>query len=492
MALTPDQARVLADDLYRELDERRPRVTKLNEYYRGRQPLRYASEKWREFHANRYAGFSDNWCAPVADAPAERQRLESIRFSDAGDSPAERALWDVWQRNEGDLQSSQGLLQSGIAGRSFVLVWPGDDVPVVSWESPSQVIVSYDAEFRSRRRAALKSWVDDSTEYSTLYLPDEIWKFQRRIPKVTNGVTESGLLVTSGGVPGAGSWDRREVSGEAWPLRNPLGVVPVVEFPNRPMLGGDPISDISGTVAMQDAINLLWAYLFGAADHASFPGRVVMGQEAPKVPILDAAGQKVGEKTVNIKDMEHGRFLWLTGQNAKIGQWDSAKLDVFTNVIEIAVGHIAAQTRTPPHYLVTNKGLANLSGDALLAAETGLVKKVEEQQLYYTAAVRDVFRLIALSRGDSSAIVSALGGAVVGWKDPAMRSDAQRSDALLKKRQVGYPTQYLIEQDGNDPAEVQRIMRLIEEERQQGAAVDLAFLNREAAADGDAESPATV
>src|SRR5690554_4879522 len=211
MPLTPDQARVLADDLYRELDARRPNVTRLNEYYRGKQPLRNASEKWREFTVNRYAGFFDNWCASVADAPAERQRLESIRFTDTGDTPAERALWDVWQRNEGDLQSSQGLLQSGIAGRSFVLVWPGDDVPVMSWESPSQVIVSYDAEFRSRRRAALKSWVDDSMEYSTLCLPDEIWKFQRRIPKVSNGVTPSGLLVTSGGVPGAGSWDRREV-----------------------------------------------------------------------------------------------------------------------------------------------------------------------------------------------------------------------------------------------------------------------------------------
>jgi hypothetical protein len=74
-----------------------------------------------------------------------------------------------------------------------------------------------------------------------------------------------------------------------------------VEFANRPMLGGEPLSDIAGTIAMQDAINLLWAYLFVAADYASMPARVVMGQEPPKMPILDENGQKIGEKPVDIE-----------------------------------------------------------------------------------------------------------------------------------------------------------------------------------------------
>src|SRR5690606_38901627 len=69
------------------------------------------------------------------------------------------------------------------------------------------------------------------------------------------------------------------------PMPNPLGTVPVVEFPNRPMLGAEPLSHIAGTISMQDAINLLWAYLFSAADFASMPARVVMGQEPPKLPI---------------------------------------------------------------------------------------------------------------------------------------------------------------------------------------------------------------
>jgi hypothetical protein len=40
--------------------------------------------------------------------------------------------------------------------------------------------------------------------------------------------------------------------------------------------------------------------------------------------------------------------------------------------------HLAAQTRTPPHYLLAK--MANLAGDALLVAERGLGFKVRRKQ----------------------------------------------------------------------------------------------------------------
>src|SRR5690606_35941922 len=216
-----------------------------------------------------------------------------------------------------------------------------------------------------------------------------------------DGKTKSGLYV-SGTAWGSG-WEPRQASGDdTWPIANPLGEIPVVEVPNRPRLGREPLSDIAGTMAMQDAINLLWAYLFGAADHASFPARVVMGNEHPKLPVLDKDGKKVGEKPVDLKDLQHGRLLWLTGQNASIGQWDAAKLDVFTDVIEVAIGHIGGQTRTPAHYFVANKGLSNINGETLVATETPLVKKVEEFQLFSSRAMSDIFRLYAKVRGNEA------------------------------------------------------------------------------------------
>ena len=158
---------------------------------------------------------------------------------------------------------------------------------------------------------------------------------------------------------------------------------------------------------------------------------------------------------------------------------------MFTAVIEEAVGHIAAQTRTPPHYLVANKGLSNLSGDALVAAETGLAKKVQEQQMFFAPAVRRVFRHIALVRGNTALADEAKRGVVL-WKDAENRSEAQLSDALLKKKQIGYPFEWLISKDGNSPTEVKEILEMRDKEQQ--AAIEQG-MNAITAAAEDTEVP---
>jgi hypothetical protein len=124
-------------------------------------------------------------------------------------------------------------------------------------------------------------------------------------------------------------------------------VVPVVEWLNQPRLGGEPISDIDGVMAMQDAINLMWGYLFPAADYASMPARVVLGAEPPKVPILDENGQVVGSKPAKMDDLANKRLLFLPGvqgrRTSRSGTPRSSTCSL--SVVVEAVGHIAAQTR---------------------------------------------------------------------------------------------------------------------------------------------------
>lgn len=472
MALTAQQALSTVERLYGVLNKRRPAVALTDDYYRGKQPLRFASDKWREYHANRYTKFSDNWCAPVADSPNERLRVDGFRLDDdPKQSDQEKTLWNDWLMNDMEAQASQGFLASIISKRSFVLVWGDDDGnPVATWESPDQVVVDCDPERPGRRLSALKTWCDDDTEYATLYTPDEVWKFERphtRLMQVQLAalpttaepffLTEAGLMVPTADKTG---WVKRQPNEDAaWPIKNPLGVVPIVEFPNRPMLKGQPLSDIEGTMAMQDAINLLWAYLFVAADFASMPARVVMGQEPPKIPILDDTGQKVGERAVDLKKIAEDRILWLTGDQSKIGQWDAAKLDVFTGVIDTGVSHIAAQTRTPPHYMLLGNGMVNVNADGMRAAETGLVMKVNEEQTFFTPPVREVFRLFALVRDDKQAAERCRLGAVQ-WKNAENRSYAQTVDALLKLQTIGFPFEWLAEQYGLGPTELQRVIAM--------------------------------
>lgn len=460
-----DQALAKVKFLYAKLNGRRPEIESLDGYYEGDQPLKYASREWAEFHKDRYAQFADNWCGVVADAVNERLAVTGLRVGDTA-TDDESTLWGDWQRNEMDAQSSQGFLESIVAKRSAVIVWGDEnDEPQMSWEHPAQVYVQYDAGNSRRRLAAIKAWVDGDMEYATLYEPDALWKFQRKHSgvKVKGGVTANGLTVvgtSTRSFDDGSAWEPRERTGDdLWPLPNPLGEVPVVEVMNRPRLGREPISDIAGARAMQDAANLLWAFLFAAADHASMPGRVIMGQEAPKMPILDKSGQKVGEKAIDIKELQHGRFLWLTGEKTTISEFTAAKLDVFTDVIEIAIGHMGGQTRTPAHYFVANKGLSNINGETLVATETPLVKKAGEFHLFASPAIGDIFRLAAKVRG-LDALSREITGSSTQWANAAIRSEAQMADSLLKKRQVGYPFEYLLELDGVSKPDRDRILAM--------------------------------
>lgn len=454
MALTPDTAVAKAGKLYKKISTRAPEILELKKFYEGDQPLAFASEQWQQSHSKRYKGFSDNWCEVVANSTSERESVTGFTLpgSRAKRSRAEKLIWDAWLRNEQDSLSSQGFLEAAVARRSFCTVWgeEGTGEPIITWRSADQAAVQYDAETGRRRIGAVVVWddEDESLERMTYYTPSEVWRFKRSRALKGTGI----ILPTS--VTLSGGWELVETA------TNHLGKVPVVEFPNRPVLGRGPLSDIKGTVAMQNAINLLWAYLFNAADHASMPARVVMGQEPPKIPILDDQGQPTGQyQQVDPKHLTEGRMLWLTGQNTKVDQWEAARLDVFTEVIEKAVGHIAAQTRTPPHYLVANKGLSNLSGDALKAAETGLVQKVRQAMEFFEPRLREVFQLIALQLGEDKAADQALLG-TIEWRDPENRSDAQTSDAAAKDRSMGYPFEWILKKRGHSPAEREEILEM--------------------------------
>lgn len=471
----------MVNRLYTRLNARRSAVEEQNEYYLGKQPLRFATKEWADANAKRYEGFSDNWCRPVADAMNERIRHTGLRLRRPDLTPGERgSAFEVgrpkpspeqvlfnewWDLNELDTQSSQGFLSSINTARSFVLVWgtrADESEPIVTWERSDQCEIEYSWENRRERVAALKSWADEKLEYATLYTATEVWKFERdrvqaqdrRASQADQGIIRSAA---------EGGWRARQILGEIWPLRNPMGRVPMVEIPNRPLLGGNPLSEISGTMGLQDAANLLWGYLFHAADYASMDARVIFGPQ-PKIPILDDNGQKIGEREVRIEDVGGKRLILISDPNGKIDSFSAASLDGFTDVIEVIVGHIASQTRTPPTYLVSKTGMSNVNGEGLKAAEIGLVKKVSEFHLFASPEIREVYVLMALAAGRAD-MARAARLAKVGWANPEIRSEAQLADALLKKKQLGYPLEYLLELDGIEDSDIYRVLAMVEQER---------------------------
>ncbi|WP_228979696.1 phage portal protein [Streptomyces sp. DH12] len=456
------RAKALVETLERELDRRCGPIETYQAYYRGRQALKFASDEFRHYHGDRYRDFSDNWVQVVSDSPVERLTVTGIKPYGADKADAESMR--VWQVNGLDADSQLGFLGAVMAARSFALVWgdPDDDeTPVVTFEDATSCIVAYEPGSRRRRRAALRRWQDGDTYMAVLYLPDAVWKFERPVRPVAKAPQKTEDMASVDTQLAA--WRPREMRHEPNPQPNPMGVVPVVELVNRPLLVDDPISDVAGVVAMQDAVNLLWAQLFTASDYAAFPQRVVLGAERPMIPVLNAAGEVIGDRPLDLEKLAADRIAWITGKDAKVAEWTAANLEAYTKVIEVAVGHIAAQTRTPQHYLIGK--MANLSADALLAAETGLVKRCEEKQLWYGQAIREVFALIALARGEDDKARDLRSGYVL-WADAESRSQAQLADALLKLKQIGFPFEFLALRYGLTPAEVVDMLAMIERENQ--------------------------
>lgn len=472
----------MVERIYARLDARRPELDEDERYYGGQHRLTFATAEWLKANGSRYSGFSDNWCAVVANAEAER--LNPIGLEYRGDDTRTRdsvslRAWDDWLANDMDAQSSQGILTSLYGRRSYVSVWgiDGDDdaVPSFSWEHPANVEIEYDFANPRLRKAALKTWVDESYEYADLYTPDAVWKWFRPYGKAPNERVPWAKQSRTKRGGGAGWEPRQDPSDDTWPISNPIGAVPVVEVPNRPMLRGDPVSELTIVKPKQDAINLLWAYLFLAADYASMPARVLLGTEPPKRQLLDSNGKVIGQAPVTMEQLNEMRMAVFSGKDAKIGQWDAARLDVFTDAISVMVGHIAAQTRTPPTYLVTKQGMSNVSADGLKASEIGLVKKAIEFQTFATPALKEVFRLGQLVRGNAE-LARETRFASLRWANPEIRSESQLTDSLVKKKAIGYPTKYLLELDGVSPSDQARIMAMIEEENEAvfaGAAQDV-------------------
>lgn len=479
--LTADQALAVTSRLYGDLTARRPVIASREDYFAGKHPLRFASQEWRHDHERRYEGFSDNWCGVVGTAGPEVTEVLGFRIGDDTEplDEAERQLWRDWSVNDCDAQSAQGWQATAVTDRSFALVWgTPDGEPVVTWEHPSQVIVDFDPASPRTARYALKAWVEGDAEHVTLYEPDAVWKWTADgvgASPTARRMQQTGFVVPLDLTAGR-SWKPREVPGETWPLRNPIGMVPIVEFPNRPRLGHGPISDIDGVASMQDAINAMWAYLMVAADFASMPQRVVMGQAPPKIPILDENGLKVGEQTVDLEDLRNGRLLWLTGKDSKVGEFSPASSDFFLEVVNTLARHISQQTKTPI-YLIHGE-LGNVNGETIAALNEPRNGKVAQSHRHLSVGIRQLMRLMALVRGgsDGRAVAEACRTGTVLWQNPATASEAQRSDAALKDRSLGLPLAVILERRfGMSQTEVSRVLDLVDAEQ----SADVAAILRE-------------
>ena len=413
------------DALLAAMAERQQTIAKCDAYYRGDHRMTFQTSQFRQTFGNLFSAFADNWCDLIVDASAERLRVEGFRF---GDSGADDDAWEIWQRNGLDAESDMAHTEAIKLGCAYALIGPDDaGLASIQLEPASGAIVSVDPAQGRRRLAGLRVWADEwGVEHCVVYLPDSITYWRR----------EEGASSTR--------WDADEGGGT-----NPMGVVPLVPLANAPTLS-DRLgrSDIERVIPLQDAVNKLCADMVIASEFSAYPQRWATGIE---IPVNPTNGERMAAQFLGGAD----RVWAVEAADARFGNFAVSDLGIYVKAIEMLIQHVAAQTRTPPHYLLGAMG-SFPSGESLKATETGLVAKVRRKMLSFGEGWEEAMRLAFAVEGETAR--AEMIDVETIWANPESRIVGETVDAAVKLQAIGVPRPALWEYIGASPQQISRWM----------------------------------
>ena len=406
-------------------------LDRLGEYYEGSQPLSYLHPDLQKDIGARLRSLVVNWPRLVVDSIEDRLDVEGFRVGDSDEADAD--LWRIWQANDLDEWSQLCHLEALIYGRCFALVWADEDdetTPRITIESAKQVQVVYDPNSH-RIRQATKTWSFADYEFRTVFDRQWIFRHQRPVGDVN------------------GEWVERSE-----PIENVLGVVPVVQFVNRPtLLRPQGESEMTDVLPLTDAINKLCTDMMTSAEYHAMPRRWATGID------LGGSEESAARTTEQIRarwEEARASKVWATDNpNAKFGQFDEASLDNFVSAINMLTARVAALSGLPPHYF-GQAGDNPASADALRSSEAPLVKKAQRKQRVFGGAWERVMRLAMLVR-DGEVPAEAASMETI-WRSAETPTIAQQADAAVKLVQAGIVTPGQARQDlGYTPVQQERM-----------------------------------
>lgn len=434
------------------LVDRQARYDLLERYVEGNHPIPSGDRRYVKALRELQEKSKTNYIALVTNAPIERMEVVGFRFGDDPDTEADDDANKIWQANNMDLNSTIAHMAASTYSRCYILVspvQPDTGLPLITIEDPRCCIVEYDPARSDKIRAGLKMWDDDilGKAIAVLYLPNSIHYFQGQNSDHYQNIDYDTLKHR---VSSAGSWEY--LGAEV----NPIGEVPIVPLNWRPGLHGTSKSEAEEGFSIQDRINATVLDRMIISRSQAYKQRWASGVEIPKGP--DGRPKPPFDPGSDI--------LWtVKTADTKFGEFSEADIRQILEAVRDDVGDLAAITKTPPHYLLGE--IVNASGDALKAAETGLVSKTKHRMKAAGWAWEKSIKLAFLWMGDEER-----GRAVIAetiWADPESRSRAELADAILKETQMGLPPEMAFERLGLTPSQVKRASVLMKQREMQQA-----------------------
>lgn len=343
---------------FNAIRNKRKDLDTLFNYYNGPQPLKYSTDKLAELFQNINAHFETNWCSVVVNAVLDRLELEGFQVT--GNGAAGVMLTDLFTRLHIDIEADDAHEASLATSQAYIIVWKNEGKTVTYYNDPRLCHVFYE-DANPRKKSYAAKWFNrnDGVQEITLYYVDRLehWVSAKMKEHQTAEKAEAFTL------------ESKET--------NTYSVIPVF-----PLFSPGEIFKV---ITSQDAINKLFADMMTAAEFSALKQKWIISN-------ADVTSLKNSSNEIWGIPAGDGQ-----GQPTSVGQFDATPLDNFSNEMNALASDLFSQTSTPKHYLMPAG--ANISGEALLAMEAPLTKKVSKRQKRFGAQWQDIAAFIAQLEG---------------------------------------------------------------------------------------------
>jgi hypothetical protein len=380
----------------------------VDNYVRGKQASPYMPRTANQEYKLLASRCISNFLPMVVAAPAQALAVEGYHRRGAEqDAPEWRG---GWQANNLDARQAAVYRAAITYGHSFVVALPDrTDAgrPVVRAVSPRCMWAAYE---------------DPSLDEWPLYALE--------LPKLPGSKgSVQGWFIDDRHVYQVTADEETITLSPGW--AHGMGVCPVRRFAAQVDLEGRTTGVVLPLIPLQDRINQTVFDLLIAQTYGSFKVRTVSGMAPPLKrdpetgePLLDADGNPIPKPV----QMDSSRLLMAPDADTKFNTLDETPLSGFIESIDMSLRHLAVVSQVPPHYLLGD--MVNLSAEALAAAETTLMRMVDEFKREFGEAWESVLRLCAQIMGEAAGSEDV--ASQVRWKDAESRSLSQTVDALGK------------------------------------------------------------
>ncbi|WP_066901043.1 phage portal protein [Mycolicibacterium houstonense] len=353
----------------------------------------------------RYLETTPGWPAIYLRALSDRLDIEGFRIAEESEGIEE--LWDWWQANSLDEESTLGHDDAFTFGRSYITISrPFDDeddpdVPLIRVESPLYMYAEIDPRTRRVTRAVrlYKTAADSAVaDKATLYLPNQTVYLAR-----DGGLNSQ--WVTDGD-----------------PVDHNLGVVPVVPLTNDGRLSNRyGRSEITPELRkLTDAGSRTLMNLQAASELIGTPLRGFFGVTKEELT-------NDGENTT--ADIYYGRILAVASDVAKTFEFTAAELRNFTDELDALKKEVASLTGLPPQYLSFSSDNP-ASAEAIIATDSRLVRTAERKARMFGGSWERAMRIA--KKVMNQPVPASWRRLETVWRDPSTPTAAAKADAAAK------------------------------------------------------------